>query len=124
LIGPKDWLKVVDPPNTMIFEAMYVQFLRPLRILVFDLSAYPLLQGSCGEAKLNLIPIFLWYYFELSTIISDYTAQDIEASYNVSKELDSRVLVNLGDGSGFRPLGEFVNGYICKSTYSTRLSRV
>lgn len=95
----------------------------PLRISVFDLSAYPLLQGSCGEAKHNLIHIFLWYYFELSTIISDYTAQDIEASYNGSKELDSRVLVNLGDGSGFRPLGKFVNGYIYKSTYSTRLSR-
>lgn len=95
----------------------------PLRISIFDLSAYPLLQGSCGEAKHNLIPIFLWYYSKLSTIISDYTAQDIKASYTGSKELDSRVLVNLGDGNGFRPLGEFVNGYICKSTYSTRLSR-
>lgn len=31
LIGPKDWLKVADPPNTMIFEAIVCAILDALK---------------------------------------------------------------------------------------------
>lgn len=107
--------ELVNPPLAVFLEAVKSYCLEPFKYMCICSLHLPFATRMSITREVELGPDFLVVFGEVLTgelraIVSDDTVGDSKVANNSTDEFDCHAHGDLGDGKGFSPLCEVVNG--------------